>query len=423
MLDMNLIRKNKEALVNKLSRRGTSFADRIEKIKDLDNLWRKYLSEMEQIRYEKNSVSEEIGKLKRESKDASTIISRMKKASLKEKELKEKVDSAKDDIRREMLLIPNIPDDNLSAEDLEIRTEGEEQEFTFNVLPHWEAGKILKIMDFEKASILSGSQFSLLKGEGAELERALVNFMLDIHISKHGYQEIIPPYLVKEEIMEGTGQFPKFRDDSYITRQDGLCLIPTAEVPLVNLVREKILDKEKLPLKYVAYTPCFRREAGSHGLDTKGLIRNHQFNKVELVNITSRENSYELHENLLSESEEILRLLGLKYRVLQLGAKEMGFSAAKTYDLEVWMPGEKKWREVSSCSNCTDFQARRINSRYRDGKGDINYTHTLNSSGLAVGRIFAAIVENFQTKEINVKIPEKLQHYMKGKKIINRKDI
>ncbi len=422
MIDINEIRKNSSGIIASLAKRGEDLSDKIEKIKKLDEAWRTDLLEMEEIRREKNTVSDEIGKLKRNGSDASEMIEQMQKVSAREKEIKKKVDESRAAINQELLLLPNIPDDSVTAGNKVLREQGEQKKYDFEVLPHWEAGKILNILDFEKAAVLSGSQFPLLCGDGALLERALINFMLDVHIEKHGYLEIMPPYLVREETMIGTGQFPKFSEESYMTVKDGLCLIPTAEVPLVNLVRDKILSKDELPLKYAAFTSCFRREAGSHGLDTKGLIRNHQFNKVELVNITNQEESGRAHEQLLAESEEILKLLQLPYRVLELGSDDMGFAAAKTYDLEVWMPGEKKWREVSSCSNCLDFQARRINARYRSPEGDILFVHTLNSSGLAVGRIFAAIVENFQTDEINVKIPEALQSYMKGRKRIKRPD-
>ncbi len=422
MIDINEIRKNSSGIIASLAKRGEDLSDKIEKIKKLDEAWRTDLLEMEEIRREKNTVSDEIGKLKRNGSDASEMIEQMQKVSAREKEIKKKVDESRAAINQELLLLPNIPDDSVTAGNKVLREQGEQKKYDFEVLPHWEAGKILNILDFEKAAVLSGSQFPLLCGDGALLERALINFMLDVHIEKHGYLEIMPPYLVREETMIGTGKFPKFSEESYMTVKDGLCLIPTAEVPLVNLVRDKILSKDELPLKYAAFTSCFRREAGSHGLDTKGLIRNHQFNKVELVNITNQEESGRAHEQLLAESEEILKLLQLPYRVLELGSDDMGFAAAKTYDLEVWMPGEKKWREVSSCSNCLDFQARRINARYRSPEGDILFVHTLNSSGLAVGRIFAAIVENFQTDEINVKIPEALQSYMKGRKRIKRPD-
>ncbi len=422
MLDINEIRKNSSGVITILAKRGEDFSDKIGQIKKMDSLWRSDLLEMEEIRREKNTVSEEIGKLKREGTDTSEIIAQMQEVSLREKEIKKKVDETRAAIDREMLMLPNLPEDSVTAGNKIVREEGEKKKYDFEVLPHWEAGKILKIIDFEKAAVLSGSQFPLLCGEGALLERALISFMLDVHIEQHGYLEIMPPYLVREESMIGSGQFPKFSEESYVTVKDGLSLIPTAEVPLVNMVRETILSADELPLKYTAFTSCFRREAGSYGQDTKGLIRNHQFNKVELVNITTREDSSRAHSELLAESEKILKLLQLPYRVLELGSDDMGFAAAKTYDLEVWMPGEKKWREVSSCSNCLDFQARRINARYRTAEGEINYAHTLNSSGLAVGRIFAAIVENFQTGEINVKIPEVLQPYMKGRKIIKRPD-
>jgi len=421
VLDINIIRNETEKVIESLSKRGADFSGEIQKIRELDIEWRKQLKPIEELKREKNVISKEIGLLKREGKEVSEKIQKMKelKNQIKQAESGEPIEMSsgetgkryqlEEDIKNKMLLLPNLPDNDIGLKDEIIRQEGVPKEFDFEVRPHWEAGEILKILDFKTATKLSGSRFALLKAEGAELERALISFMLDIHKDKHGYTEIIPPYLVREETMTGTGQLPKFREEMYILQEDNLCLIPTAEVPLANIHAGEIMDSADLPKKYVAYTPCFRREAGSYGRDTSGLIRNHQFNKVELVNIVRPEDSDRFQEQLLAESEEILKLLGLTYRVILLGTTEMGFSASKTYDLEVWMPGEKKWREVSSCSNCRDFQARRMNTRYRDEKGNTAYVHTLNSSGVAVGRTFAAVLENFQTKELNVEIPESRQ--------------
>ncbi|MEA3507102.1 MAG: serine--tRNA ligase [Elusimicrobiota bacterium] len=419
MLDINQIRENSGKIIEKLARRGEDFTPAIEKIKELDSRWRRYLKETEELKAEKNRVSDKIGELKREGKDASSVIEKMQKTSSGIKELDEKVKDIKTELDSRRNYIPNIPDAGISKEDRVVREERKKEDFSSaKALPHWEIGEMLKVIDLPAAAKLSGSRFPLLLREGAELERALITFMLDIHRKNHGYTEIMPPYLVKEEIMTGTGQMPKFGKEMYNTVKDNLYLIPTAEVPLTNMHKEEILEKEDLPKKYMAYTPCFRREAGSYGKDTGGLIRNHQFNKIELVNIVMPEESEKFHRQLLLESEEVLKRLGLTYRVLELGTHELGFSAAKTYDLEVWMPGEKKWREVSSCSNCRDFQARRMASRYRKEDGSTEYVHTLNSSGVAVGRIFAAVLENFQTDEINVIIPKALRKYIKRKKLI-----
>ncbi|MDA3792685.1 MAG: serine--tRNA ligase [Elusimicrobia bacterium] len=421
MLDINQIRENSGNVIEMLSVRGEDFTSVIEEIKKLDSVWRLNLKEAEKLKAEKNSVSEQIGELKREGKDASGVIKKMQEVASRIKELDEKVKNVKSELDNKQRYIPNIPAEGIRKVDRIVREEGKKKDFSDSEtppLPHWDIGEMLKIIDLKTATKLSGSRFPLLKGEGAELERALITFMLDIHRKYHGYTEIMPPYLVKEEIMTGTGQMPKFGEDMYNTKKDNLYLIPTAEVPLTNMHREEIIGKEDLPKKYMAYTPCFRREAGSYGKDTGGLIRNHQFNKVELVNIVLPEESDNFHRQLLSESEEVLKRLGLTYRVLELGTCEIGFSATKTYDLEVWMPGEKKWREVSSCSNCRDFQARRMALRYRKEDGNTEYLHTLNSSGVAVGRIFAAILENFQTDEINVIIPKAIRKYIKRKTLI-----
>jgi len=420
VLDINLIRNDRKSVINLLSRRGADFSAEIEEIANLDSGWRRVLSESEELKRLRNEVSDEIGLLKREGGDASEKISSMKEISLRIKELDSEAKEFKEKSDALLLGVPNIPAEGLGYDNSVIRDSGPVPEPGFEYLPHWELGEMLGILDFEKAALLSGSRFPLLKGDGCRLERALASFMLDLHTEKHGYTEIIPPFLVREEVMTGTGQLPKFREDMYGTEDDGLFLIPTAEVPLTNMHRGGIIDPDDLPLKYTALTPCFRREAGSYGKDTRGLIRNHQFSKVELVNITSPEDSENSHLTLLRESEEVLKLLGLPYRVLLLGSSDMGFSASKTYDLEVWMPGEGLWREVSSCSNCGDFQARRMETRTRGEDSTTVYAHTLNSSGLAVGRIFAALLENFQTQEAGIRIPEVLSSYMKGRKLIER---
>lgn len=420
MLDITKIRENPDRVIESLSKRGKDFSEEINEIKNLDEKWRDLLTRSEELKHKKNKVSDEIGNLKRQGKDASKIISEMKEISDKTKDLDAEIKQIKTELDNRMLYIPNIPDSDIRPRDRLIRQEGEKKTFEFEPRTHWEIGEILKILDFESAAKLSGSRFALLRGEGAELERALISLMLDIHKTKFGYTEIMPPYLVKQEIMVGTGQLPKFVQEMYATEKDELYLIPTAEVPLANIHRQEIIEPEDLPKKYVAYTPCFRREAGSYGKDTSGLIRNHQFNKVELVNIVKPGQSGDFHQQLLKESEEILKILDLPYRVMELGTEDFGFSSSRTYDLEVWMPGEKRWREVSSCSNCRDFQARRMNTRYRTESGSTEYVHTLNSSGLAIGRIFAAVLENYQTRGININLPDSISKYMSGKTQIKR---
>lgn len=412
MIDIILVRDDKEAVITSLSRRGTDFREEIERIHSLDRSWRELLKESESLKAQKNRVSDKIGQLKRNKEDASLEIASMQEIASRIKELDLSIRNIKEDLDAALLLIPNITDPSIPYENKILREEGEEKFFDFEPRPHWELGEELDLMDLPAATSLSGSRFPLLKGKGCLLERGLARLMLDLHTGKHGYTEIMPPLLVKEEIMTGTGQLPKFKEDMYSLNDASHYLIPTAEVPLSNLAREKITDPTELPLKYTALTPCFRREAGSYGKDTSGLIRNHQFNKVELVNIVRAADSEKTHLELLKESEAVLRLLGLRYRVLLLGSSDTGFSAAKTYDLEVWMPGEKLWREVSSCSNCRDFQARRMEARTRSENSATEYLHTLNSSALAVGRIFAAVLENYQEKDGSVIIPAELRPYM-----------
>jgi len=325
-----------------------------------------------------------------------------------------------------LLEIPNIPHESVPVGEDEdsnkvVRTWGEPREFDFEPLPHWELGEALGIMDFERGVRLAESRFTVLKGLGARLERALVNFMLDIHTNEHAYQEVQPPFMVNSETMKGTGQLPKFAEDLYSCSSDDLWMIPTAEVPLTNLHRGEILPEDDLPLRYTAYTPCFRREAGSHGRDVRGMLRQHQFDKVELVKICSPESSYAELESLTASAEEILKRLGLPFRTVLLSTGDMGFAASKTYDLEVWLPSQDKYREISSCSNCEDFQARRMNTRFRprDG-GRVRYVHTLNGSGIAVGRCLIAILENYQNRDGSVSIPGSLVPYMDGTEVIGK---
>jgi len=320
-----------------------------------------------------------------------------------------------------MLRLPNLPHRSVplgedERQNVELRRWGEPRTFTFEPRPHWEIGEKLGILDFERGARLAGSRFTVTKGWGARLERALINFMLDLH-RERGYEEVIPPHLVRPEILEGTGQLPKFEEDLYRCERDDLYLIPTAEVPLTNLFRGEILREEDLPVYLTAYTPCYRREAGSHGKDIRGIIRQHQFNKVELVKIVHPDTSYEELEKLTADAEEVLRLLGLPYRTVELCTGDLGFSASKTYDIEVWFPSQRRYREVSSCSNCEDFQARRMNTRFRDSRGRNRFVHTLNGSGLAVGRTLAALLENYQREDGTVEVPEVLRDYLKAEVI------
>jgi len=424
MLDLKFIRENIKKVNRSLKERGEKIS--LDELLQLDDERRRILAEVEGLKRRRNEASEEIGKLKREGKEVKELIAEMHRVSARVKELDDKLRGLQEKTRNLLLMIPNLPHESVPVgripEDNKVLREGEPEKRTFNFEPreHWEVGESLGILDFSLASRISGSRFALLRGEGAKLERALINFMLDLHI-KRGYTEVLPPFMVSGESMMGTGQLPKFSIELYRCKDDDLYLIPTGEVPLTNLHKNQIIEEKDLPLNYVAYTPCFRREAGSYGKDTKGLIRNHQFNKVELVKFTRPEDSYGELEVLVADAEKVLQLLEIPYRVVALCTGDLGFGAAKTYDLEVWMPGENRWREVSSCSNFTDFQARRINIKYRkEGMGTLEYVHTLNGSGLAIGRTFAAILENNQTEKGTVIIPRVLVPYMNGLEIIDR---
>ncbi|MCB4792286.1 MAG: serine--tRNA ligase [Elusimicrobia bacterium] len=419
MLDIKLIRENPDLVKQALEKRGKTIL--LDDIICWDATRRKVINELNALQEIRNKKSDEIGKLKSKKDPIAGIVTEMNKVNEEIKE-KEKITQDLDKKIEEFLLnIPNIPDETTpvgrSAQDNKVvRRSGDIPSFDFTAKNHWEIGEKLGVLDFETAAKLSGARFALLKGAGCVLERALINFMIDVHIKK-GYSEVMAPYLVSSTTMQGTGQLPKFADELFKCKDDDLYLIPTAEVSVTNIHRDEFIEEKDLPKKYVSYSACFRREAGSYGKDTKGLIRNHQFNKVELVKIVKPETSGDELESLTLDAEEVLKLLGIPYRVIALCTGDIGFSSAKTYDLEVWMPGEKTWREISSCSNFKDFQARRMNIkiRYQDKRKE--FAHTLNGSGVAIGRTFAAILENYQQKDGSVLIPKALQPYTKIDKL------
>ena len=423
MLDMKLIRSNPEKVKEALEKRKEKI--NLDEILELDQKRRELLSETDSLKEKRNTVSEEIGKLKREKTDAQEKILAMREVSAKIKELDTQMKEIEEKINNVLLEIPNLPHESVPVgedekDSVEVRKWGEPREFDFTPLPHWDIGEDLNILDFERGAKVASARFTVLKGMAAKLERALINFMLDLHTNEHGYKEIFPPFLVNSETMTGTGQLPKFESDLFKC-ENGLYLVPTAEVPLTNLHRQEILNDDDLPLYYAAYTACFRKEAGSYGKDVRGLIRQHQFNKVELVKICRPEDSYQELETLTINAEEVLKRLEIPYRVIVLCTGDMGFSAAKTYDIEVWLPAQGRYREISSCSNCEDFQARRAMIRYRSKeKEKVNFVHTLNGSGLAVGRTLIAILENYQQKDGSVVIPDVLRPYVGGLERITR---
>ena|SRR3989339_392024 len=424
MLDIKLIRENAEKV--KLGLKKRNFEIQLEELLGWDSERRQIISDMEKLQEKRNKSAEEVGKLKRSGQEpAPGLLEEMNKVRDQIQERERFLVVIEQKIEDFLLRVPNIPDDSVTvgkdaAENKVVRQFGEQKKFSFKPRPHWEIGENTGIIDFEAASKISGSRFALLKGQGCALERALISFMLETHLSR-GYTEVFTPFLVNRESMRGTGQLPKFEEELFKCKDDELYLIPTAEVPVTNIHRGDMLEEKDLPKKYVSYSACFRREAGSYGKDTKGLIRNHQFNKVEIVKLVKPETSAAELESLLNDAEEVLKRLGLTYRVLELCTGDIGFSSSKTYDLEVWMPGENMWREISSCSNFKDFQARRMNTKvkYADKKKD--FVHTLNGSGVAVGRTFAAILENYQESDGSITIPEALKGYMKVDKIEARK--
>ncbi len=424
MLDIKYIRTNPDIVSEALEKRNAQIS--LDDFLNLDKQRREFIQEVEQLKNKRNTVSQEIARLKRDKKDAEPLIAEMGQVSRQIKELDDKVREVDEQLKNILMMVPNIPHEsvpvgNSDEDNKEIRSWGTPTEFNFEPKAHWDIGEDLNILDFAAAAKVTGARFTFYRGLGARLERALFNFMMDMHAQKHGYSEIFPPYMVHRRSMEGTGQLPKFEEDAFKIDGSEYFLIPTAEVPVTNLYREEILNGDELPIKHVAYSACFRAEAGSAGRDTRGLIRQHQFNKVELVKFTKPEHSYEELETLVQDAEQILKELGLPYRVSLLCTGDLGFSSAKTYDLEVWMPSYQRYVEISSCSNFEDFQARRADIKYREGtKGKAQFVHTLNGSGVAVGRTVAAILENYQQEDGSVIIPEKLRPYMGGVERITR---
>ncbi|MFH1282841.1 MAG: serine--tRNA ligase [bacterium] len=415
MIDNKLIRENIDLVKKNLLRRRVNFP--LDEVISIDENNREITKKIEALNNIRNKTSEEFSRLKRDGRDTAILLKEMEKVKAEIKKLEEEKALITPKLINQLLFIPNIldesvPDGESEKDNKVVREELERKDFGFKVLPHWEIGENLGILDFKRAAKLSGARFALLSDKGAVLERALINFMVDLHRTKHGYKEICPPYLVLESTMRATGQLPKFSDELFKCKDDELYLIPTAEVPLTNLHREEIIQEEELPIKYVSYTACFRREAGSYGKDTKGLIRNHQFNKVELLKFVHPEKAKESLNSLLGDAEEVLKLLEIPYRIIELCSADVGFAAAKTYDIEVWMPGENRWREISSCSLFTDFQSRRLGCKYRDKNKKLRFVYTLNGSGVAVGRTMAAILENFQTKNKKIMVPKVLEKYL-----------
>ncbi|MFL8887710.1 serine--tRNA ligase [Helcococcus kunzii] len=420
MLDIKLIRNDKDKVIKALSKRNGDFP--IQEIIKLDEKRREIITDVESKKAEQNQVSKSIPELKKSGQDVTPIFKQMKELSKEIKELDEKLKELDENIKNKLMYIPNLPNEEVplgkdDSDNVEIRKYGEPRTFDFEPKAHWDLGVDLGILDFERAAKITGARFSIFKGMGAKLERAIADFMLTTHTEEAGYTELGVPYMVNRQSMIGTGQLPKFEEDAFHLPSKDYFLVPTAEVPVTNYRKEEILDVKDLPIKYTAFTPCFRQEAGSAGRDTRGLIRNHQFDKVELVKLAKPEDSYDELEKLTNDAEKILQLLDIPYRVVLLSSGDLGFSSAKTYDIEVWMPSYGRYVEISSCSNFEDFQARRANLRYRDENGKLHFVHTLNGSGLAVGRTFAAILENYQNEDGSVTIPEVLRRYFNKDKI------
>ncbi len=425
MLDAKYIREHLDEVREKIALRGQAFD--ADKFVSIDGERRKTLQEWERLRALQKKVSDEVSKRKRGGEDASELIAEMKKVSQEMKELDEVIEARERALQEFLLTLPNLPHASVprgkdSSDNTEVRRWGEISKFDFEPKPHWELGEELGILDFKSGAKIAGARFTLYWDLGAKLERALINFMLDLHTKEHGYREVLPPFMVNRTTMTGTGQLPKFEEELFKVEGTDYFLIPTAEVPVTNIHQDEVLEEAVLPLYYTAYTPCFRKEAGSYGKDTRGLIRQHQFNKVELVKFTKPENSYDELEKLLLNAEEVLKRLRIPYHVVNLCTGDLGFSASKTYDIEVWLPGQNTFKEISSCSNFEDFQARRAKIRYRtSGKSKTEYVHTLNGSGLAVGRTLVAILENYQQADGSVVIPEVLRPYMDGVERIEKR--
>lgn len=418
MLDIKRIRENPDQVKEALLKRGEEFP--IDEVLELDEKRRKTLTEVEAMKAEQKKVSKDVPRLKKEGKDTSEIFENMKKLSEEIKVLDEEVKGIDLGLRKLLLTIPNTPHEDVvigkdDSDNVEVKKEGEALIFDYDTKAHWDIGTDLDILDFETATKITGARFTVFKGRGARLERAITQFMLDLHTEEHGYLEMATPFMVNRDSMIGTGQLPKFEYDMFHLPSKDFFLVPTAEVPLTNIHRDEIIKEDRMPIYYTAYTPCFRQEAGSAGRDTRGLIRNHQFDKVELVKFTKPEDSYRELDALLGDAEEILKRLKLPYRVVQLSSGDLGFSSAMTYDIEVWMPSYGRYVEISSCSNFEDYQARRANIKFRrEETGKVEFVHTLNGSGLAVGRTMAAILENYQNQDGSVTIPEVLVPYMGG---------
>ena len=418
MLDLKILRERLNWVQDRLSLRGKELP--WQTFEALDRERREILQKVEALKHQRNVVSEEIGRLKQEKKDAQEAILEMREVSRRIKELDEGLAKTEEQFQAFLLNLPNLPHESVpigysSDDNPVVRSWGEKPAFSFAPQAHWDLGENLDILDFERATRMTGARFVVYKGPGARLERALINFMLDLHTTDHHYTEILPPFIVNSQSLMGTGQLPKFREELFKLEGWDYFLIPTAEVPVTNYYQQEVLHEKDLPKYFVAYTPCFRSEAGSYGKDTRGLIRQHQFNTVELVKFCLPEQSYAELERLLENAEEVLKRLGLHYRVVSLCSGDLGFSSAKTYDIEVWLPGQQLYREISSCSNFEDFQARRAEIRFRrEGKSKTELVHTLNGSGLAVGRTLVAVLENYQQSDGSVLIPPALQPYLGG---------
>ena len=425
MLDPNFVRENMDAVRQRLGHRGLDATAELQQLASLESQRRRLIPQVEGLKREQNTSGDEVARAKRQGLDASHIFEGNKARSQKIKQLEIELDGIERQRAKILETLPNVPHDTVpigrsSTDNAVVRTWGAPRAMDFEAKAHWDLGPDLGIIDFERATRISGSRFAILMGAGAQMERALINFMLTLHTSEHGYTEILPPFLVSSATLYGTGQLPKFEPDLFKIAGDwDLYLIPTAEVPVTNLYRGEVLDGRLLPLKYTAYTPCFRSEAGSYGADVRGLIRQHQFDKVELVKFSAPETSYDELEGLTRDAERVLQLLELPYRTVALCTGDLGFAAAKTYDIEVWLPSQKTYREISSCSNCEGFQARRANIKFRPaGTGKAEHVHTLNGSALAVGRTLIAVLENYQQRDGSVVVPALLRPFMGGREVI-----
>ena len=426
MLDMKFVRDNLDLVRTMLKNRNNSL--NLDNFAELEKKRRDLLNEVEQLKTQRNSTSKKIGAMKKAGEDTAAISAEMRAVGDKISSLDNELKTVEENLRDILLHIPNIPKDDVpigkdDSENPEIRRNGTPRTFDFTPKAHWEIGENLKILDADRAAKVTGARFTFYKGLGARLERACINFMMDLHANKHGYTEMLAPYIVNKDSMIGTGQLPKFAEDMFKLEGLDFYLVPTAEVPTTNYHRDEILSAENLPEYYSCYTACFRAEAGAAGRDTRGLIRQHQFNKVELIKFTTPETSWDELESMVDAAEDVLRILEIPYRVVLLCTGDMSFTSAKTYDIEVWMPAQNKYREISSCSNCTDYQARRANIKFRrDNKSKPEFVHTLNGSGIAVGRTVAAILENYQNKDGSVTVPKALIPYMGGVEVIGAKD-